>query len=98
MAAEVLFNAAAAGDMPGFLARTNDRGVPATALLMTTSLVQLVLLLGLLVYALGTVLFVMSRRERGQRVFSPAELVLLVVVVLGAVVAVAGLATGLISI
>jgi arginine:ornithine antiporter/lysine permease len=173
MAAEVLFNAAAAGDMPGFLARTNDRGVPATALLMTTSLVQLVLittlfsddaftftltlctslslvpyllaaaysaklaqrgetyereprprrkdllvaalatvytaflvyaaglvflLLGLLVYALGTVLFVKARRERGRRVFAPAELVLLVVVVVGAVGAVVGLATGLISI
>ena len=38
------------------------------------------LLLVLLVYALGTVLFVMARRERGQRLFTPAELVLLVVV------------------
>ena len=172
MAAEVLFNAAAAGDLPRFVARVNDRGVPSTALLMTTSLVQLVLittlfsddaftftlklctslslvpyllaaaysaklahrgetyedgqsrrkdllvaglavvytaflvyaaglvflLLGLLVYALGTVLFVRARREHGRRLFTPAELVLLVVVVLGAVGAVAGLAPGLISI
>lgn len=173
MAAEVLFNAAAAGDLPRFVARVNDRGVPSTALLMTTCLVQLVLvttlfsddaftftltlctslslvpyllaaaysaqlaqrgetyedeprprrkdlfvaglavvytvflvyaaglvflLLGLLVYALGTVLFVRARREQGRRLFAPAELVLLVVVVLGAVGAVAGLATGFISI
>ncbi|MEV0584655.1 basic amino acid/polyamine antiporter [Nonomuraea sp. NPDC050310] len=56
------------------------------------------LLLSCIVYAPGTVLFVITRRERGRRVFSPAELALFAAVAAGAVAGVAGLATGLITI
>ena len=44
MAAEVLSIAAKKGDMPAFLAKENSAQVPTNALLMTTMLVQLVLL------------------------------------------------------
>jgi arginine:ornithine antiporter / lysine permease len=44
MAAEVAFVAARNDDMPKFLARTNDKDVPASALVMTSALIQLVLL------------------------------------------------------
>ncbi|MGY1530056.1 basic amino acid/polyamine antiporter [Luteimonas sp. A649] len=44
MAAEVLSIAAKKGDMPAFLAKENAAQVPTNALLMTTALVQLVLL------------------------------------------------------
>jgi arginine:ornithine antiporter/lysine permease len=40
----------------------------------------------------------MSRREQGRRLFSPAELVLLMVSIVGAVVGVVALAAGWISI
>ncbi|MFE3453010.1 basic amino acid/polyamine antiporter [Nonomuraea sp. NPDC059194] len=56
------------------------------------------LLLSCIIYAPGMILFVITRREHGRRVFSPAELVLFVVVLVGAVVGVAGLASGLITI
>ncbi|MEU6999726.1 basic amino acid/polyamine antiporter [Nonomuraea sp. NPDC046570] len=56
------------------------------------------LLLSCIIYAPGTVLFVITRREHGRRVFSPAELALFVVTVVGAVLGIAGLATGLITI
>ncbi|MFC7714128.1 hypothetical protein [Nonomuraea recticatena] len=56
------------------------------------------LLLSFVIYAPGTILFIITRRERGRRVFSPAELVLFVVAVVGAVIGVAGLASGLITI
>lgn len=169
MAAEVLYVAAADRDMPRFLARKGAGDVPTSALLMSTCLVQTMLLVsklsadalnlaldltaalsllpfllaagyalrlalrrpdpaatrrlrrrdvvvaalataytafllvaaGLdllliasLVYAPSTVLFAMTRREQGRRVFSPAELVLFALSVLGAVAAVVALATG----
>jgi arginine:ornithine antiporter/lysine permease len=56
------------------------------------------LLLSFIIYAPGTILFVMTRREQHRRVFSPAELVLFVVAVVLAVLGIAGLATGLITI
>jgi arginine:ornithine antiporter/lysine permease len=56
------------------------------------------LLLSFIIYAPGTVLFVMARREQHRRVFSPAELLLFVVAVVLAVLGIAGLATGLITI
>ena len=56
------------------------------------------LLLSFIIYAPGTILFVMTRRERGRRVFSPAELVLFVLAVVLAVLGIVGLATGLIVI
>lgn len=56
------------------------------------------LLLSFIIYAPGTILFVLARRERGQRVFSPAELVMFVLAVVLAVVGVVALVTGLIII
>ena len=55
-------------------------------------------LVSFIIYAPATVLFVMSRREQGRRLFSPAELVLLVVSIAGAIVGVVALVAGWISI
>jgi arginine:ornithine antiporter / lysine permease len=173
MSAEVLYVAAKDRDMPSFLARTTGKNVPLPALIMTSILIQLALvitlfsadaftftlklcsalslipyllaaayalklgvrgetydtapqnrgrealvaglatfytvflvfaagldftLLSFIIYAPGTVLFVMSRREQGRRAFSPAELVILAVAVTGAVAGVICLATGVITI
>ena len=68
-----------------------------TAFLVVAAGVEFVLL-SFIIYAPGTVLFVMARREQGRRVFGPGELVLFVVAVIGAVAGVVGLATGWISI
>ena len=56
------------------------------------------LLLSLIIYTPGTVLFVMSRREQDRKLFSPAELVILVIAVAGFVTGIAALATGAITI
>jgi arginine:ornithine antiporter/lysine permease len=171
MAAEVLFVAAKDRDMPSFLAKANDKDVPVPALVMTSILVQVMLLVTLLsedaftftlklcsalslipyllaaayalklgirpdageprpgtremlvaglatfytvfllfaagieflllsciFYAPAAVLFIMTRREQGRRVFSPVEMVLFVIVVLGAIAGIVGLAAGAISI
>ncbi|MGV9803777.1 basic amino acid/polyamine antiporter [Mycobacterium sp. NPDC003449] len=55
------------------------------------------LLLSCLLYAPGAVLYVMARRERGRRVFRPAEAVLFGVIVIGAIGAVVSLTTGAIE-
>ena len=46
----------------------------------------------------ATILFVMARREQGRRAFSPAELVVLAVSVIGAIVGVVALVAGWITI
>ncbi|MER5440619.1 basic amino acid/polyamine antiporter [Streptomyces sp. NPDC002790] len=172
MAAEVLFVAAKDDDMPRFLRRANPADVPVPALLMTTILTQVVLvvtafsddafnfaldltsalslipyllaaafaakigmradpltaggrtssreltiawvavlytafllyaaglkfvLVSLIFYAPATILFVMARREQRRRLFSPRELVILAVSVIGAVVGIVALAAGWIS-
>ena len=56
------------------------------------------LLLSLIIYTPGTILFVMSRREQARKLFSPAELVILVIAVAGFVTGVVALATGAITI
>jgi arginine:ornithine antiporter/lysine permease len=56
------------------------------------------LLLGFIIYAPGTILYYITRREMGERVFSPAEWILFAVAVLGCVVGIHGLATGYITI
>jgi arginine:ornithine antiporter/lysine permease len=171
MAAEVLFVAAKDKDMPRFLARSTSDDVPVNALLMSTALSQIVLvvtyfsedafdfaldltaamtlipfflaaayalklgvtretydaaprstlrgdltvavlaciytafliyaaglrfvLVSLIFYAPATILFVMTRRERGRTpVFSPVELVMFLLVCAGAVAGVVALATG----
>jgi len=52
------------------------------------------LLLSCILYAPGAILYIIARRERGQRVFRPAEAVLFGIIVVGAIAGVAGLATG----
>jgi len=173
MAAEVLFVAAKDKDMPSFLGRTSGKDVPVPALVMTSILIQVALLvtlfssdafmfmlklcsslslipyllaaayalklgargetydtaphnrtkelfvaglatfytvflvfaagldfllLSLIIYTPGTILFVMSRREQNRRLFSPAELVILVIAVIGFVAGITALATGAITI
>jgi arginine:ornithine antiporter / lysine permease len=173
MSAEVLSIAAKKQDMPSFLARENANQVPAAALLMSTLMVQLILLatlfsadaftfalsltshlslipfllsaayafklvatretylqdpgsinkdmliavlavvytlflvfagglkflvLGFLVYAPGTVLYYMTRREQGKQLFTSMEWLVFAVAVVGALIALHGLATGWISI
>jgi len=56
------------------------------------------LLLSCVLYAPAAVLYFIARRERGLRVFRPAEAVLFGVIVLGAVAGVVSLATGAIAI
>lgn len=56
------------------------------------------LLLSCIIYAPGTILYVMARRENQQRVFKPYELALCAVLVAGGVAGVIGLATGGITI
>ncbi|MFF4730068.1 basic amino acid/polyamine antiporter [Streptomyces mirabilis] len=163
MAAEVLFVAAEDEDMPRFLGRSTAADVPVPALLMTTLLTQVVLvvtlfsddafsfaldltsaltlipfllaaafalktargspggdlavaalatlytafllyaagpkylLVSFIVYAPATVLFVMARREQGRRLFSPRELVILLVSIAGAVLGIVALAQGWIN-
>ena len=173
MAAEVMYVAAKNDDMPAFLKRTNPKDVPAAALLISTGLIQLMLLvtlfsedaftftlklcsslnlvpymlaagyalklgitretyendssvrrkqmliaaiatlytvfllfgagikfllLSFIIYVPGTILFFMARREQEKRVFSPPELILFVISILGAIVGIIGLVSGRISI
>lgn len=173
MAAEVLWIAAKNQDMPAFLAQENEAQVPSWALLMTSGLIQLVLIatlssddaftfalslcshmslipyflsaayllklvlqhetyekdpgsrtrdmtvailatiytvflvvaagtkflvLGMIIYAPGTVLYFITRREQGKQVFAPAEWLLFGAAVLGAVIGIHGLVTGYITI
>jgi arginine:ornithine antiporter/lysine permease len=56
------------------------------------------LLLSFIIYAPGTILFFMARREQGKRVFTPPEMILFVVSIIGAIVGIVGLAQGWISI
>jgi arginine:ornithine antiporter/lysine permease len=173
MAAEVLFVAAQDEDMPRFLGRVSDVDIPGPALLLSTLLVQVMLvvtmfsedafnfaldltsaltlipfllaagyalklaltketyvenargygrellvaalataytafllfaagpkflLVSFIIYAPATILFVMARREQGRQLFSPRELVILAVSVVGAILGVTALATGRIAI
>ena len=56
------------------------------------------MLLGLIIYAPGTLLYFMTRREQQKQLFSPAEWILFAAVVLGAIVGIHGLVTGYITI
>ncbi|MCX5494187.1 arginine-ornithine antiporter [Kaistia dalseonensis] len=173
LAAEVLFSAARMKSMPSFLARENDNHVPAAALWLTNSLVQIFLILTLfaeqafllalkltssmilipyllvgayavklawtgetyageakarsvdltraiiaaiyaagliyagglkylllsaIIYAPGTTLFFIARREQGQPVFTAVERGLFALALIGALAAIYGLAIGAITI
>ncbi|SDD58867.1 basic amino acid/polyamine antiporter [Glycomyces harbinensis] len=56
------------------------------------------LLVSFIIYAPATVLFAMARREQGRRVFTPGEMVLFAVAIAGAVLGVAALAAGWLTI
>ena len=56
------------------------------------------LLLGFIIYAPGTILYYIARKEQGKQLFTPAEWILFAVAVVGCVVGIHGLATGYISI
>jgi arginine:ornithine antiporter/lysine permease len=174
MAAEVMYNPARAEDMPRFLGQENEKGVPITALVVTSLGIQALLgltlfvtnaldfmldfstVLALLPYLLSaayalkigltgesyedvprgvrrretiiagaataytlflfdaaglkfvllctiilapaTLLYVKARSETGRRIFSPVEVCLCALIVIGAAVGIAGLVTGRISI
>jgi arginine:ornithine antiporter/lysine permease len=55
-------------------------------------------LLSAIFFAPGTILFVLARREQRAQVFSPAEWIIFLVVAAAAVIGIAGLATGAITI
>ena len=56
------------------------------------------LLLSCILYAPAAALYFKARRERNLRVFTPVELVLFLIIVMGAAAGVVGLATGAIEI
>ncbi|HSR92107.1 MAG TPA: basic amino acid/polyamine antiporter [Gemmatimonadales bacterium] len=172
MAAEILFIPATDNDMPKFLKRENRAGAPIAALVMTSAMVQLFLVVTLLsedafnflldlatslslfpylfaaayalkltltretyregvsvarplvvaglatifalfliysagakfilfsciIYAAGTVLYLVARRETGQRLFRPFEAVLCGLLALAGIAGVVGLVTGAVTI
>jgi arginine:ornithine antiporter/lysine permease len=55
-------------------------------------------LLSFIIFAPGTVLFIVARREQGRRIFTPTERGLFVIVLAGAAYGIYALATGIISI
>lgn len=82
--------------------RTSELAVAATATLYTLFLLYAAgpkyMLLSFIIYAPGSVLFAMARREQERRVFSGPELLLLAFSIVAAVVGVVSLAAGWISV
>lgn len=82
--------------------RTRELVVAALATLYTVFLLVAAgptyMLLSLVLYAPGSVLFVMARREQGRRLFSPRETGILLVSVVGAVLGVVALVAGWITV
>jgi arginine:ornithine antiporter / lysine permease len=83
-------------------ARSRELAVAALATIYTAFLLFAAgpkyLLVSFIIYAPGSVLFVMARREQGRRPFSPGELVILAVSVIGAVAGVIALVAGWITV
>jgi arginine:ornithine antiporter/lysine permease len=83
-------------------ARRNQWIISAVATIYTIFLVYTAgvkfLLLSCVIYAPGTILYVISRRENAQRLFTRVEGVLCGALVVGAVIGIGGLATGAITI
>ncbi|GAA1367683.1 basic amino acid/polyamine antiporter [Streptomyces beijiangensis] len=81
--------------------RSSDLTVAALATLYTAFLLYAAglkfVLVSFIVYAPASVLFVMARREQNRKLFSPGELVILAVSIVGAVMGVIALAVGWIS-
>jgi arginine:ornithine antiporter / lysine permease len=82
--------------------RTRDAIVSGLATIYTIFLLYAAgvkyMLLALIVYAPGSVLFVMARREQGRKLFSPGEAVILAASIVGAIVGVISLIAGWITI
>ncbi|MEJ8816281.1 basic amino acid/polyamine antiporter, partial [Variovorax ureilyticus] len=82
--------------------RMRDLFIAAVAALYTLFMIYAgglkFILLAAVLYAPGTVLYVWARRERGKPVFSPIDWLILILIVIGAVVGLYGLATGVITI
>lgn len=82
--------------------RTRDLVVGGIATLYTLFLLYAAgpryMLLSFVIYAPGTVLFVMTRREQGRRLFSPPETVILGITIVLAIVGVVGLVGGWITV
>jgi arginine:ornithine antiporter/lysine permease len=82
--------------------RTRDLIVAAIATFYTVFLLYAAgtkyILVSFIIYAPGTILFVMARREQARKLFSPVELVILAVSVIGAVIGVIALVVGWITI
>jgi arginine:ornithine antiporter/lysine permease len=90
------------GDGAGARGWSRDLTVGALACLYTAFLLFAAgpkyMLVSFIIYAPGSVLFVMARREQGRAPFSPGELVILAVSIVGAVVGVVALVAGWITI
>jgi arginine:ornithine antiporter/lysine permease len=84
----------------GGLGRDRIVGILATAytLFLLFAAGMKFMLLGLLIYAPGTILYFMTRREQRKQLFTPAEWALFAVAVIGAIVGLHGLVTGYITI
>jgi len=82
--------------------RLRELGVAGLATLYTAFLLFAAgpkyMLVSFIIYAPGSVLFVMARREQGRTLFSPVELVILGVSVAGAVLGVVALVAGWITV
>lgn len=81
--------------------RRRDMMIAALAIVYTSFLVYAAgpkhLLLACLLYAPAAVLYVIARRENRSRVFTPAEAILLGIIVIGAIIGVTLIANGTIS-
>jgi len=82
--------------------RGRDLFIAAVAILYTVFMIYAgglkFILLSAVLYAPGTALYVWARREQGKQVFTPIDWVIFIVAVIGAVVGIYGLATGVITI
>ena len=55
------------------------------------------ILLSAVLYAPGTALYIWARREQGKTVFTSIDWIIFIVAIIGAVVGIYGLATGMIA-
>jgi arginine:ornithine antiporter / lysine permease len=82
--------------------RTRDLIIAGIAVVYTAFMIYAgglkFILLAAILYAPGTVLYIWARREQNTKVFKPSDVAIYAVVILCAIAAVYGLATGLIQI
>jgi arginine:ornithine antiporter/lysine permease len=82
--------------------RTRDFIFAAIALIYTIFLIWAAgmkfIVLSAIIYGPGTALYVWARREQGKKLFTPVELFLFIVAMIGCVIGIHGLATGYITV